>query len=139
MPVDPYRTRTAQKGANRSASQRQWWELTCSVVAAIALLLSSSALSLRAQEPVQFVGGAACSDCHRTEAELWTNSHHAKAMQPATSDTVLGAFNNTEHSQDGITTRFSRSGEDYVVQTEGADLIRPLISPPIEVRQTARC
>jgi hypothetical protein len=58
----------------------------------------------RAEEPAHFVGAAACSGCHEDETALWKTSHHAKATQPATSDTVLGAFHGTEGSQNGSAT-----------------------------------
>jgi predicted CXXCH cytochrome family protein len=66
------------------------------------------------------VGAAACAGCHQAETSLWKTSHHAKAMQPASPDTVLGAFNDTDQSGNGITARFHRSGETYMVRTEGA-------------------
>jgi predicted CXXCH cytochrome family protein len=91
------------------------------MVIAVTLLVSGWVLSVRAEEPAHFVGAAACSGCHQTEAALWKTSHHAKAMQPATPETVLGAFDNADHSQNGVTTSFSRSNENYVVRTEGAD------------------
>jgi predicted CXXCH cytochrome family protein len=91
------------------------------MVMAALLLAAGWALSVRAEEPAHFMGAAACSGCHQTEAALWKTSHHANAMQPATADTVLGAFNNAKHSQNGVTTSFSRSGEYYMVRAEGAD------------------
>ncbi len=90
-------------------------------VIAVVLLLAGHFISARAEPPAQFVGGAACSGCHRAEAALWRTSHHAKAMQPATPATVLGAFDGAELAQNGIATSFSRSGDDYMVRTQGAD------------------
>jgi predicted CXXCH cytochrome family protein len=121
MSVDPHGKQTAQQG-DKAAPPHCWWRrLAYRVAVVVAPLLFCCVSSLRAQEPAQFVGGAACFSCHQTEAALWKTSHHAKAMQPATSDTVLGAFNNTGHSQDGITTSFSHSDGRYAVRTEGAD------------------
>ncbi len=90
-------------------------------VTVVVLLAAGYLVSARAEQPARFVGGAACSGCHQTEAALWTATHHAKAMQPANPDTVLGAFNDAALSQNGVTTSFSRSGEDYMVRTEGPD------------------
>jgi Flp pilus assembly protein TadD len=96
----------------------RWRQPIRRVVMAVPLL--ASVLSARAKEPAHFPGAVACFECHQTEAAVWKTSHHAKAMQPAKPDTVLGAFSNTGHSQNGVTTSFSRSGGNYVVRTEGA-------------------
>src|ERR1700712_25569 len=85
------------------------------------LLMCGCVLSVRAEEPAHFLGAAACSGCHQGEAALWKTSHHARAMQPATQETVLGSFDNTDQSQNGVTTSFNRSGKDYLVRTEGDD------------------
>ena len=41
------------------------------------------------------------------------------AMQPATSCTVLGDFNNVTFDNDGVTSRFSRDGSKFMVRTDG--------------------
>src|SRR5471032_3229937 len=82
----------------------------------LTLMASGWIPTARAQEQAQFVGATACSGCHQTQAALWKSSHHAQAMQPASPDTVLGAFNNTDHSRNGLTTSFSRSGDNYTVR-----------------------
>src|SRR5262245_31629977 len=68
-----------------------------------------------------YVGGQACSSCHQAQTQLWQESHHALAMQPADSKTVLGNFNNTTFSKDGVTTVFYTRGETYWVRTDGPD------------------
>ena len=72
-------------------SARGAWHLIQRAAIAVTLLMSCWVLSGRAEEPAHFVDAAACSGCHAAETALWKTSHHAKAMQPATSDTVLGA------------------------------------------------
>src|SRR5271155_6234537 len=56
-----------------------------------------------------FVGGAVCASCHASESALWRGSHHQLAMQPATDQTVMGAFNNVSFISDGTTSIFSRA------------------------------
>jgi predicted CXXCH cytochrome family protein len=97
------------------------WRLIHRAAFALTLLVSCGALPARAEEPAHFVGAAACSACHAAETALWKTSHHAKAMQPATSETVLGAFSDANQTQNGVVTSFSRSGEAFMVRTEGAD------------------
>src|SRR5215472_19165 len=43
-------------------------------------------------EPAHFVGSAVCAECHADVADRWRGSAHARAMQKATPDTVLGRF-----------------------------------------------
>ncbi len=68
-----------------------------------------------------FVGSAACSNCHRTEYQHWTGSHHQLAMQPATDATVLGNFNHATVRNAGVVATFFRRGPAFMVRIAGAD------------------
>jgi Flp pilus assembly protein TadD len=68
-----------------------------------------------------FVDGAACAGCHAAQAQSWASSHHAMAMQPATSATVLGDFAGASLTRHGVTTTFSRKGDAFWVRTDGPD------------------
>lgn len=68
-----------------------------------------------------FTGSDACQGCHAKEHEEWRGSHHDLAMQLPSTDTVLGNFNNATFTYNGITTRFFRDGEKYMVNTDGED------------------
>jgi predicted CXXCH cytochrome family protein len=68
-----------------------------------------------------YVGGHTCVACHTKEAELWKDSHHALAMQPADSSTVLGNFDNATFEKDGVTSTFFRRDGEYFVRTDGPD------------------
>jgi len=84
---------------------------------------ASSAAALPAATPARatFVGAGACAGCHGTENAAWQNSQHAKAMQHATVDTVLGDFNNIRFTYDGIVSTFFRRDGKFFVNTDGAD------------------
>ena len=69
----------------------------------------------------QYVGTAACVDCHAAAGAAWRGSQHAHAMQPATPDTVLGDFADATFTKDGVTSTFSRVGDRFVVRTDGPD------------------
>jgi len=73
------------------------------------------------QENSGYIGRAICSECHEEQARQWVGSHHDLAMQPATADTVLGDFNNTDITQFGVTSTFFKKGDRFVVRTEGPD------------------
>ena len=66
-----------------------------------------------------YVGAEACATCHTAAYDAWRESHHARAMQLATQDTVLGDFNDTSFTYNGVTTRFRRSGDSFTVETDG--------------------
>lgn len=68
-----------------------------------------------------YTGDQACQSCHRREYDQWTLSDHFKAMQPANDSTVLGDFNNTTYSADGVTTKFFRRDGKYFINTQGED------------------
>ena len=71
------------------------------------------------EDAAGFVGAEVCSGCHVEETTRWRSSHHAEAMQPATSATVLGDFNGAELTHFGTVTRFFRAGEKFMVRTKG--------------------
>ncbi len=54
-----------------------------------------------------YVGSAACAACHAGEAKDWQGSQHAKAMQHASEQTVLGDFADARFTQAGVTRRCS--------------------------------
>jgi hypothetical protein len=89
------------------------------IAASVFITLAPACLS-HANEPLKFVGGQACAGCHVAESDAWKGSHHTLAMQKATEGTVLGDFGGTKLEHHGVTT-FSRSGDRFIVRTEGPD------------------
>ncbi len=73
-----------------------------------------------AQGEPDFVGSAACRDCHESEFDDWLGSHHDLAMQVADETTVLGDFEDASFDYYGTVTRFLRLDGDYVVRTQNA-------------------
>ncbi|GGZ91742.1 tetratricopeptide repeat protein [Algibacter mikhailovii] len=68
-----------------------------------------------------YVGSNNCIDCHKTETELWTGSHHDLAMQIANDSTVLGDFNNIKTEIDGVKYFFYKKQGDFFVHVEEID------------------
>jgi tetratricopeptide (TPR) repeat protein len=68
-----------------------------------------------------YVGALTCAECHPDQTANWRDSHHALAMQAATEDTVLGDFNDATYTHNGITSRFFKRDEEYLVETDGPD------------------
>jgi Tfp pilus assembly protein PilF len=75
----------------------------------------------RAEEPAGFVGGQTCAGCHAAEEDRWKESHHALAMQKATTASVLGDFADATLEHFGIVTTLSRSRDKFLVRTDGPD------------------
>ena len=85
------------------------------------VLVLVRSMPVRADEAVRFVGAQVCAGCHAAEAQRWAGSHHALAMQKATPATVLGNFADAKVNHFGVVTRFSRSGDRFLVHTDGPD------------------
>ncbi|MEZ5501843.1 MAG: multiheme c-type cytochrome [Halioglobus sp.] len=68
-----------------------------------------------------YTGSQACQSCHTQEYSRWHGSYHDLAMQLPAPDTVLGNFDNASFTYNGITTRFFRNGDKYMVNTDGED------------------
>ncbi len=69
----------------------------------------------------EYVGRESCRECHEKEYELFRGSDHDLAMDPANPETVLGDFDDATFSHLGVTSRFYREGDRYLVYTEGED------------------
>jgi hypothetical protein len=68
-----------------------------------------------------YVGMVSCARCHEQAADSWRGSHHDLAMQEATPETVLGDFDEATFTSYGVTSTFSRRGEEFWVRTEGPE------------------
>lgn len=85
----------------------------------LALLLFSG--SVFAATDATFTGSGTCQSCHIEEYDNWRGSHHDLAMQPVSADTVLGDFDDSSFTLNGVTSRFYRDGEKFMVRTDGED------------------
>lgn len=79
------------------------------------------ALPADALRGAQYVGGSTCAECHASEARQWHGSHHDRAMELATEESVLGDFNDSTFERLGVKTRFFRRDDRFYVNTEGPD------------------
>jgi predicted CXXCH cytochrome family protein len=79
---------------------------------------ASGAANAPAELPTSFVGSQACAGCHASEHDAWRSSHHQRAMELATEQTVLGDFGDTSFVYFGRTTRFAKSDARFLVTTE---------------------
>lgn len=107
----------------RSGIARWWIALAAAVVLSSSVLLADwwPAAPPDALAKATHIGRQACIECHQQEHEDWLGSHHDLAMDLATETSVLADFNNTSFTRHGLTTRFFRAGERFMVHTEGPD------------------
>ena len=71
--------------------------------------------------PAQMVDEQQCQGCHDAQVKDWQGSHHQLAMQVAEPQTVLADFNNAAFKGEGENSRFYRQGNEFWVNTPGAD------------------
>jgi predicted CXXCH cytochrome family protein len=89
-----------------------------------AIMMPATQSASRVAEAVPaatFVGSETCAGCHQTEARLWRTSQHAKAMDHATDNSVLGDFNDAAFEYFGVKSRFFRKDGKFLVETDGTD------------------
>ena len=84
-------------------------------------LLIFTNISLADENTAKFIGSKTCKDCHSRQFSDWQGSHHDLAMQHASKAAVLGDFNNSKFSANGITTTFFKKDEKFWVNTDAAD------------------
>ncbi len=105
----------AGSGALLLAIVYGWWRHETQAPAAAALAPPTASLQ------ASFVGAGTCAGCHGAENAAWQSSHHAKAMQHANTDTVLGDFKDARFTYDGIVSTFFRRDGKFFVNTDGPE------------------
>ena len=87
----------------------------------VAILLSDYYRSSPETLNATYVGRDSCIKCHQTQVDTFSGSHHDKAMDLATDETVLGDFNDRTIDHFGTTSRLFRDGDRFMINTEGPD------------------
>jgi len=99
-------------------------------IAAILAVLSSLAAAvvwadwyygLPKDAQATYVGRQSCMQCHQSQHEGWTGSHHDLAMDVATDETVLGNFDDAKLEHYGVTSRMFKRDGKFFINTEGPD------------------
>ncbi|MGR5306464.1 multiheme c-type cytochrome [Vibrio mediterranei] len=90
------------------------------LLALVSVGFTSSSVSSEL-EGASFVGSDACIECHAKEVESWIGSDHERAMDHATSESVLADFNNVQFKYQGNTNRFYKKDDEFWVNIQGPD------------------
>ena len=111
---------------------RRYHQILLSLIAAVLATGSISCFAEHAKKPelslvstsaangeLRYVGAHTCISCHQAQGMQWQDSHHAKAMQEANSQTVLADFENATFTKNGFLSRFTRKDGKYFVHTDG--------------------
>jgi len=69
----------------------------------------------------EFVERELCVECHEEQYKEWIGSHHNLAMDVAADGTVIGNFNNSTFTNQGVTSTFYRKDGKFFVRTDGSD------------------
>ena len=69
----------------------------------------------------QYVGAHTCAECHEESHQKWMDSHHYHAMELPNEETVRADFNNSIFENFGVTSRFFRENEKFMVETENQE------------------
>jgi tetratricopeptide (TPR) repeat protein len=85
------------------------------------VILISNLLLVQAAFSAEYIGNESCVSCHEKEVSLWQGSHHDLAMQHVDDKTVLGDFSNVEFRYAGITSKFYKKNNRFMVRTDGPD------------------
>ncbi len=67
------------------------------------------------------IGSQSCAGCHIAQYEAWQGSHHELAMLEASSETVLGNFNNASFSDEFIESLFFTRDDSFYIRSKGID------------------
>ncbi|MCX7175352.1 MAG: tetratricopeptide repeat protein [Proteobacteria bacterium] len=93
------------------------------LVSAILLYMAVSAMAApphQASDPAS-ISDSRCGSCHADADRAWRSSHHARAMQPATTQTVLGDFAGRQVADGGETVFLYRAKGAFYARARGAD------------------
>lgn len=97
------------------------WGIGLGVLAMVAgLAVRATAAEVRTPvelSPVPYSGSASCRPCHPDHHESWRRTFHRTMTQEVSGEAVLGDFSGVSFTYAGVTSRFFRDGERYVIET----------------------
>jgi len=86
------------------------------------LFLGVGLMAAKTDAPTpSYLGSKICASCHATITKAWKDSHHAWAWKKPHGQSVLGNFADKVFKHKGGVSRFTKSGNKFFVETDGAD------------------
>lgn len=71
--------------------------------------------------PIDYARSRSCQSCHPDHYASWHRTFHRTMTQAATPEAVLGDFDDTRYTYQGVTSRFTREGDRFFIETAAAD------------------
>lgn len=78
-------------------------------------------LGLPAKIEPYYVGRNKCAECHQPQYQQWVGSHHDKALELATEQSVRADFDDATLDYHGVSARMFRRDGKFFIHTEGPD------------------
>ena len=86
----------------------------------VCLLPSIQTANAKLQDS-SYTGSKTCASCHQDEYQDWFSSQHRTALQKPLASSVLADFNDSRFLYNGVTSRFYRDKDLFLVETDGPD------------------
>jgi predicted CXXCH cytochrome family protein len=97
------------------------WGLGLAVLGLVAgAALRSVAAEVRTPvplSPIAYTGSVSCRPCHPDHYDTWRRTFHRTMTQEAGAESVVGDFSGVSFTYAGVTSRFLRDGERFVIET----------------------
>src|SRR5262245_53332474 len=109
--------------AIRAAGTTRGLLLTTAVVAALGGVWLLVARNTSHQPPpanpaeIASVSSETCAKCHEDHYQSWRRTYHRTMTREATPEYVKADFNNAVHEYQGLQTRFTHTGGEFVMET----------------------
>ncbi|MFL6246082.1 MAG: HEAT repeat domain-containing protein [Thermoanaerobaculia bacterium] len=68
-----------------------------------------------------YAGSEACAECHEKNHAAWLKDWHARALQKATPDAIVGSFNRAHYKGASSEAWMERNGQRYFMRTRDRD------------------
>ncbi len=93
------------------------------VIGAITLQVTANGIY---QDPlnlheVDYIQSATCQSCHPSHYATWHDTYHRTMTQEASEMAVVGDFDNASNTFQGVTSRFYKEDEMFLIATRGFD------------------
>lgn len=113
----------APLGSGKARGRGRWaaqWILPPLIILAGATLLGADYwFAYPAATPKEFVGSQSCQACHREQFEKWQGSHHDRAIEVPSPQSIEGDFSGATLEHYGITSRMFEKDGKYYISDEG--------------------
>lgn len=106
--------------AGRTAWMTHFSRRSLFILAVAAMFSGVPGLAQTSDEIPEYVGSDTCRECHQSQWDDWTGSHHDLAWTDP-DEGVLADFDDTTFTHRGVTSNFTRDGKRLFIESDGPD------------------